>query len=35
MDYMSLNEAAHKWKVSSSEIEKLCFMGLIPNAVKI
>ena len=35
MDYMSLNEAAHKWKVIPSEIEKLCFMGLIPNVEKV
>ena len=35
MDYMSLNEAAHKWRVIPSEIEKLCFMGLIPNVEKV
>lgn len=35
MEYMSLNEAAHKWKVFPDEIEKLCFMGLIPNVEKV
>lgn len=35
MDYMSLNEAVQKWKISSSEIEKLCTKGLICNAVKV
>ena len=35
MDYMSLNEAAHKWKVIPGEIEKLCFMGLILNVENV
>ena len=35
MDYMSINQAAQEWKISSRRIQVLCVQERIPGACRI
>lgn len=35
MDYMTITEAAEKWKISNRRIQTLCSQGRVPGAERL